>query len=176
MKLKPLLKIQQEFTESLAVEVTIHDYLIALNVEVSEFINTLPWKWWKKQHEFNPDKVLEEIADVIAFWLSCYNLYIKDHVMNLRTLPESSRIEIRSSLIFKLEQGIERILNDTDPVKLVHLRYFDEYAMSNYEVMGMMLGRIMKLGMQHTGATIQDIERAYRRKMDVNYDRQKQNY
>lgn len=42
-------------------------YGLGLIIEVAEFINETPWKRWRKR-ESDPQRVKEEIADVLAFF------------------------------------------------------------------------------------------------------------
>lgn len=45
--------------------------VFALKVEIAEFANEVGWfKYWKQSHVMKQDKVLEELADVMHFFLS----------------------------------------------------------------------------------------------------------
>ena len=42
-------------------------YGLALEIEVSEFLNELPWKTWKPGMEFDRERLTDEYADILAF-------------------------------------------------------------------------------------------------------------
>lgn len=46
---------------------TIRTYVLALNVEVMEFLQTLDWKPWKNGTQESDERVLDEFADILAF-------------------------------------------------------------------------------------------------------------
>lgn len=46
---------------------------LALVIEAAEFVNELPWKQWKRR-EANPERVMEEFSDLLAFIGSIVNL------------------------------------------------------------------------------------------------------
>jgi hypothetical protein len=42
-------------------------YTLAMIVEITEFIQTLDWKPWKKKSKIEREKVIDEFADILAF-------------------------------------------------------------------------------------------------------------
>jgi dimeric dUTPase (all-alpha-NTP-PPase superfamily) len=46
---------------------TVRTYVLALQVEVMEFLQTLDWKPWKNGKQESDERVLDEFADMIAF-------------------------------------------------------------------------------------------------------------
>jgi dimeric dUTPase (all-alpha-NTP-PPase superfamily) len=46
---------------------TVRTYVLALQVEVVEFLQTLDWKPWKNGKQESDERVLDEFADIIAF-------------------------------------------------------------------------------------------------------------
>lgn len=52
---------------------TLARYGVALQIEVSEFVNELPWKVWKRKDP-DVDRVVDEFADVLAFLGTWVNL------------------------------------------------------------------------------------------------------
>lgn len=46
---------------------TVRTYVLALQVEVVEFLQTLDWKPWKNGEQESDERVLDEFADIIAF-------------------------------------------------------------------------------------------------------------
>lgn len=78
-KLEDLLKTQKEVNDEIAKKLetkpTKEQYALAMHVEVFEFFNEIgTWKWWKKGHILKKEKVLDELADVMAFFLSYFLL------------------------------------------------------------------------------------------------------
>jgi dimeric dUTPase (all-alpha-NTP-PPase superfamily) len=74
-KLEELLETQRKVNEVVGLKLknspTQEDYALAMHVEVFEFFNEIgTWKWWKHSHLPKKDRVLDELADVIAFFLS----------------------------------------------------------------------------------------------------------
>lgn len=46
------------------------NYVIAMNEELAEVQRNLPWKWWKNEGELDRDETLEELVDLLHFWVS----------------------------------------------------------------------------------------------------------
>ena len=46
------------------------NYVIAMNEELAEVQRNLPWKWWKNEEELDRDETLEELVDLLHFWVS----------------------------------------------------------------------------------------------------------
>lgn len=46
---------------------TARTYVLALQVEVMEFLQTLDWKPWKNGKQESDERVLDEFADILAF-------------------------------------------------------------------------------------------------------------
>lgn len=70
-----LLEIQKEVNlvvkEKTKEDPSAEDYVLAFNVELFEYFNAVGfWKWWKHNHQINKEKVLDELADCFAFFLS----------------------------------------------------------------------------------------------------------
>lgn len=72
-KLDQIFQHQRRFQESLKVTFDI-DYLrvmtLALIVETAEMIQEAPWKPWKKNQEYHNDKLKEELADMLHFFIN----------------------------------------------------------------------------------------------------------
>lgn len=45
----------------------------AMQQEISELRDEFPWKWWKNAKPINRENVLEEMIDILHFWLSMAN-------------------------------------------------------------------------------------------------------
>ncbi len=50
------------------------DTCLALNLEVAEFLQELPWKPWRpfEQQTYRPDKAADEIIDILIFTLNLW--------------------------------------------------------------------------------------------------------
>lgn len=75
VNIKDLLPIQKKVNEvvkeRLGRTVQIDEYTLAFSVELFEYFNAIgKWKWWKQSHILNKEKVLDELADCFAFFLS----------------------------------------------------------------------------------------------------------
>ncbi len=76
-------------------------YLTALDQEKAELIDSLPWKWWKKQ-DANWDNVKIELVDILHFFVSMcmiagmdadelLELYFKKNELNFKRQDEGYR-------------------------------------------------------------------------------------
>lgn len=45
--------------------------VLAAMVELGEFIQTTPWKYWKKQQSLDREEAKEEMIDVMHFLINC---------------------------------------------------------------------------------------------------------
>jgi dimeric dUTPase (all-alpha-NTP-PPase superfamily) len=74
-KLDELLKVQMEVRDEVMKKLktppTKEDHTLAMHIELFELFNEIgTWKWWKHSHIPKKDRILDELADVIAFFLS----------------------------------------------------------------------------------------------------------
>jgi dimeric dUTPase (all-alpha-NTP-PPase superfamily) len=74
-KLEELLKTQAEVRDEVMKKLktppTKEDHTLAMHIELFELFNEIgTWKWWKHSHIVKKDRVLDELADVMAFFLS----------------------------------------------------------------------------------------------------------
>lgn len=138
------------------------DFLLAMFVEVFEFINTIPhWKWWKHSQEINFDRTLDEMADIMAFYLSY--LLAEDPLefeQDCKVLPyiieyyELNQARDTEALVKKTFK--EMIEGEDDPTALfVKTLFITKFA---------------------TGASNEDIIKAYLKKSEENIERQRKNY
>lgn len=177
-KLGELLEIQKAFADTLTHKPTLAQYILALNVEIAELVNTLPWKWWKQKQGVNKAQSLDELADVLAFWLSAYNLIFKN-------LPKASKFD-QEQIIKKeielitanIEYGIARELAGAKPSKMedVVSSFETIHTITSPQTAGRKLGGLIGHTMRVTGATILEVQAAYKSKMLENENRQKQGY
>ena len=170
IKLAHLLDLQKEVNEKVLEkmdrDVFVEEFILAFNVEYFEFINEIGvWKWWKHNHEINKERILDELADLYAFFLSIL-LASKD--INIEEFEEElTRI---SSEVYSTKDepyAIENLMiivgtdNESDtPVRTVN-RF------------GIAIGIARLL---FDGITYEEITEAYEKKSQVNIDRQNENY
>ena len=171
--LEQLLKIQNDFAKSLRHKPTLDQYVFALNIEIAELLNVLPWKWWKKNHVVDKAKALDELADVLAFWFSVYNLLLARIPKVEVDFKLTKELEV---IRFNIEYGIAKEMNVQGLPKAEYISYETPYTIVNIRTAGRRLGSIIGTVMRHTGATVFEITQAYKDKMEVNYTRQKTEY
>jgi hypothetical protein len=87
---------------------TVRNLCTAINVELAELLNELPWKTWKpvERQSFNERKALEEAADVFIFFLDLWLLlaYIAgDESPTQRLYEEVSRKQLKNLL--RVDEG-----------------------------------------------------------------------
>jgi dimeric dUTPase (all-alpha-NTP-PPase superfamily) len=126
--------------------------VFALKVELGEFSNEVGWfKYWKRSHVMDREKTLEELADVIHFFLS---------------------VGISRKYTFIKEANPEA----WSKVPLQHLfRYLME---NNYDSSGKWINgfeQLICIGLK-LDYTIDEILQAYRDKREENFRRQERKY
>ena len=132
------------------------DYLVAMHVEFFEFINAVgTFKFWKHSH--NPDKarVLDELADVMAFFLSIGE--INDNVDAVISETEAelasyTTLSIIRSVSAAFQSG-EEVANDI-----------------------ILMGIAVEIARREVGATWEEIKEAYETKSAENIKRQQEGY
>lgn len=175
IKIRELLKIQEEVNavirKKLTEDVSVEEFIVAFNVEFFEFINEVGvWKWWKHSHKINKERVLDELADLYAFYLSIvpmstYKTSVLEKEINrvieaLSDLDKETDPEVRlkhtKDLIIMV--GTDNEGNNPNPTTI-------RFAIANV---------IAKLVIPEL--TFEQIVKAYEKKSQVNIDRQKENY
>lgn len=154
-------KVNDKVMEKLKTPPTPIDYLLAMHVEVFEFINAVgTWKWWKHSHVPNKEKILDELADVMAFFFS--------YVLTLDNETLLSIPEILADLYSELEGN-----TNEDILSFVTQTINDGLEGLNAPV-------LMAISVVIAGNTVQatwaEIEDAYFKKSEVNIKRQENNY
>ncbi|WP_179287276.1 dUTP diphosphatase [Salinicoccus roseus] len=126
---------------------------LAINIEVSEFINECHdlWKYWKNK-PVNKERILDEAIDVLHF--------IMLHWIKLNgkgeTLWNTHRL---------YAEGVADL--PVDDVALEQLQNHDDIAMK--------LAILLKV-LEHYGFTEQDIIEQYKRKNAINFERLEEGY
>lgn len=105
IKIKDMLETQREVDNKVRANttqtITNESLILAFNVELFEFFNEVGvWKWWKKSHVTDRGAVLEELADVTAFFLSLINMQNAANVA-------AGKVEI----IDQIEKGLNEVMS-----------------------------------------------------------------
>lgn len=79
-KLEEIFRLQEVLNERIGVKLRnlpeeektkwILNYSRAMNQEMSELIDSVPWKWWAKYQKFDEQNVRVEIIDLFHFLIS----------------------------------------------------------------------------------------------------------
>lgn len=159
-------KVNEKVLEKMDRDIFVEEFILAFNVEYFEFMNEIGvWKWWKHSHEIDRERILDELADLYAFFLSIL-LASKDIIVE-EFEEELTRI---SSEVYSTKDepyAIENLIlvigtdNESDmPVRTIN-RF------------GIAIGIVRIL---FDGITYEEITEAYEKKSQVNIDRQDENY
>jgi dimeric dUTPase (all-alpha-NTP-PPase superfamily) len=102
-KLEAMFAMQKELNKRIGVDTDnfskedkikwLLNYSRALSQEVSELVDSVPWKWWAKYQEFNEQNAKIEIIDMFHFLISLaqaaglsaqdvFDVYIKKNQVN----------------------------------------------------------------------------------------------
>ena len=180
IKIKDLLELQKQVNNKIAEKAPekpiAEQYILAFNVEFFEYINAIGlWKWWKHSHKIDRERILDELADCFAFYLSLmqleeevkgieiidtFEIEMNDFLNTLRKWREESGMEDNKSAIIEmitfvassneLGQDIVTIQRFTIAVFLAELLF--------------------------EGITWDEMVEAFRKKSMVNIQRQENNY
>ena len=104
-KLEEIFKLQEELNQRIGVDTTcmgkedktqwVLNYTRAMQQEMAELIDSMPWKWWAKYQEFNEQNAKVEVIDLFHFLVSLaqvlsmtpndlYQAYLKKNEVNHR--------------------------------------------------------------------------------------------
>ncbi|PWU06884.1 MAG: dUTPase [Verrucomicrobia bacterium] len=102
-KLKQIFDLQQELNERIGVNLEnlseegktawVLNYTRAMQQEIAELIDSVPWKWWAKYQKFDEQNAKVEIVDLFHFLVSLaqvmgmtsddvYEAYLKKNKVN----------------------------------------------------------------------------------------------
>ena len=157
--LKTQMAVRDEVMKKLKNAPSKEDHTMAMHVEVFELFNVIgTWKWWKHSHIPNKERILDELADVIAFFLS-YML-----------LLESTK---QAQVAIWMDDNFENFMDENiDVIKYVSESITDGVALPPMVLMLASLAATIKtLKCEWT-----EIIYAYNEKSKVNIERQKNNY
>lgn len=182
--LRSLLATQKEVNNVVAKKLdtkpTLQQYILAYNVELYEFINTIGiWKWWKHSHKVDRARVLDELADCYAFMLSAVltkpeeikrdEEVVKPREDLLKVIKEiydyflENAPETQEERIKEAKDGILLLGTSSDLQEKIDS--VKSFAIANY---------IAFLVLENL--TFEEVVAAYKQKSEENINRQKNNY
>jgi dimeric dUTPase (all-alpha-NTP-PPase superfamily) len=162
-KLEELLKTQAEVRDEVMKKLktppTKEDHTLAMHIELFELFNEIgTWKWWKHSHIVKKDRVLDELADVMAFFLS-YMLLLE---------PQK-----QAQVALWMDDNFEEFMDAEVDV----IRFVSENITAGEQMPPMVL---MLAALAATIKTLNcewtEIIYAYNEKSKVNIERQRNNY
>ncbi|WP_042683132.1 dUTP diphosphatase [Anaerosalibacter massiliensis] len=181
MKLNKLYKLQEELDKTILEnevkrtgkeidkDLLLKQTILALQVEVAELANaTRCFKHWSTKEAESKERLLDEYADILHFYLSIGNqLGVNEEKLtvafNMRVNDKAVAnifIELMGT-INELHQGIEY----SSVSNTVYRGYRYSKVLNDIETLGVILG-----------FTEEEIEQAYMKKHEVNYRRQEEGY
>ena len=180
--IKELIAIQQEVNnkirEKLDQELSSEQYILAFNIELFEYFNAVGiWKWWKHSHKINQEKILDELADCFAFFLSLLDLQNEIRLHNeQKEIIEDIENEINHYLTLLNEQ-----IAKTEESKVEVIKDLILYVGTDNEVEGVYTVERFSIAifiatLLFAGITWDEITQAYKKKSEVNIQRQVENY
>ena len=177
-----LMDIQREVNlkvrEKAADPISEDQFLLAFNVELFEYFNAVgTWKWWKHSHTINREKILDELADCFAFFLSIID--VENEAAVERDEPnfvEQVEYEINDILDI-LVQNLKN--TSQDPFEIITDLIL--YVGTDNETKGILTVERFAIAifiamLLFDGITWGEITAAYREKSAVNIERQVNGY
>lgn len=150
--------IMSNVEEKMTLEELYSDRVLAVLVELAEVANASRcFKYWSKKESEPKERTLDELADVMHFILSIGNMIGKDIIDEYNFNPVCSYSDTVNQLI-----NLNRIC-----AWLQAIKDLDLYV----NVMENFLGLVILMGFE-----FKDLEIAYYKKQEVNYQRQRENY
>lgn len=157
-------KVHKEILKKASREFGMGDLLLAFEVELFELINAIgTWKWWKNSHKIDKNKVLDELADVIAFYLEM--LY-----MNRKLRSDNSVDSILTELVESFKEF------DSNQLAVSLAIVFEGSAQDSSISIDNMMALAITIVSQNIDVTWDEIVEAYLNKSDVNIERQENDY
>lgn len=136
--------------------------LVALLVELGEFANTTRcFKFWSNKGMDSKERILDEAADCLHFYLS---LWICETNSACVLLPGKTEVE--------MENKKEGFVADNDYFTDLFYKAFNQ---ASSKQLARSLETFLKI-IDGLGYSWSDLQEAYYKKLGVNYDRQNNNY
>lgn len=151
--------------KKMSKEELLDNTVLALLVEVGELANTTRcFKHWSTKGMMNKEIVLDEMADVLHFYLSIGN-QIDDNITIFRDVESRiGKIKDKSYIIKRLYYWIVKFD--------VYHEYQHEYDYDSYKKIGDWIRELYN----DLGFTDKEVEQAYLKKHEENYRRQREGY
>lgn len=181
-QIKELIEIQQKVNakvkEKATEAITNEQFILAFNIELFEYFNAIGlWKWWKHSHKVDRVKVLDELADCFAFFLS-----LVDNQNDLVKLEGEEEIieKVENEINFYLD-ALEKHAFETDFTKEEILIDLITYVGTDNEAQGIYTTERFAIAIfiatiLFEKITWEEIVEAYKEKSRINIQRQVENY
>lgn len=160
-------KVDNKIMEKVNRDIAPYEILTAMHVEVFEFINAIgSWKWWKHNHKIDREKVLDELADIMAFYILFWSKY---------------SILASNMNITKADAIVQEVLESLEGRESNNIIYSISNVLNNGGENGfnppVLVALCIKLAtIAIDGLTWGEIEDAYLAKSNENIQRQERNY
>jgi len=113
-KLEEIFQLQKKLNERIGVNLDNLDetqktewllkYVRAMQQEMAELVDSVPWKWWAKYQEFDEQNAKVEIIDLFHFLISAaqvfglsaddvYNSYVKKNKVNFERQESGYKVK-----------------------------------------------------------------------------------
>ena len=180
--IRDLIVIQQEVNKKIREKLDNppegEDFLLAFNVELFEFLNAVgTWKWWKHNHVINREKILDELADCFAFFLSAIDYE-----------NELSLFSGKPAIIDSIEDEINEVIGHLEKFKKSSDAQMEDivndlilYIGTDNEIEPILTVErfsiaIFIVSILFDDITWEEISNAYKEKSKINIQRQVENY
>lgn len=181
--IRELLDIQREVNskikEKLKEEITTGHYILAFNVELFEYFNAIGvWKWWKHSHKIKKDRILDELADCFAFYLSLVDLQNKILLLTGETEDIIQTIENEINYIinhFEMERNEEEPKIETVKDLIMYVSTDNEVGSATSTTQRFAIAIYIAM-LLFENITWDEITKAYKKKSNINIQRQVENY
>jgi len=182
INIRELMEIQRSVNakvrEKMNRAVEADEFLLAFNVELFEYFNAIgTWKWWKHSHEIKREKVLDELADCFAFFLSAID--VENEVSLLR--DEKDIVADIDAQLNEIFSDLKSAMNKTDIDRTDIINDLILYIGTDNEIDGVLTVERFAIAifiatLLFDGITWDEITEAYKVKSNVNIQRQVENY
>lgn len=178
--LSDLIGIQEEVDQKIIEKIKRipknEEKVLAFNVELFEFFNAVGvWKWWKHNHELNKERILDELADCFAFYLSLLLNIEKEENNSRENLMKEIDKELNQiyTLLFEYSNSREKEEVINNLIKFVGT---DNEAENSTSTTYRFVLAIFIVELLFESITWKEITEAYRKKSAINIARQNNNY
>lgn len=162
MNIEPLFKLQLELDEYVAKNLGIVDEfnwveyvdkrIFALKVEIAELANCVSWfKYWKQSHVIDHAAAIEELADVMHFFLSV------GHSRKYTFIRELDPLAWKK---VPMEQLFQYLMNNNFDSSGKWKNGFEQLICIGHKL----------------GYSLEEMEQAYKNKREINFKRQEEKY